>query len=368
MHGSAESRLECRLNAQFEHFSLAADVDIELAGVTGLFGPSGSGKSTLLRTIAGFERRARGSIRFAGESWLDTANNRFLPAHDRPVGFVFQDARLFSHLDVAGNLDFAERRGGAAGSIRRDDVVDAFRLRKLLRREAADLSGGERQRVAIARALLCQPALLLLDEPLASLDYAGRLQILPYLESLAGRFGIPMIYVSHAADEVARLADQVIVLKDGAILACGPTVDTLNGVSTELGSAAVDAWSVIEAVVLDHDAALNITRTAVGEQSVFVPTVAARQSGDRAHLFVRASDVSLALDPPERLSIRNVLQARVVAIDEESNSAFVTVSLDVGGARLLARLTRHAMAELHIARGTSVYALLKSASLEPRMN
>lgn len=365
MHSKSKPRLECRIEAQFEHFGLAADIDVELDGVTGLFGPSGSGKSTLLRTIAGFERRARGLIRFAGESWLDTENKTRRAAHRRPVGFVFQDSRLFRHLDVDENLEFAVQHSGASGPITRDDVVASFRLDKLLRRDTMDLSGGERQRVAIARALLCQPALLLLDEPLASLDHAGRQQILPYLESLADQFGIPAIYVSHAADEVARLADQVVVLNDGAVMASGPTVATLNKVSGELGSASVDAWSVVEAVVEDHDESLGITRTVIGKQTIYIPIAVGKRRGDHARLFVRAGDVSLALDAPRRLSIRNVLQAVVVEIDEEPGSAFVTVRLDVDGATLLARLTRHALSELCITSGMRVHALLKAASLEP---
>jgi len=365
MHSLNKPHLECHIEARFGHFGLAADLDIELVGVTGLFGPSGSGKSTLLRTIAGFERRAHGLIRFDGETWLDTENKSFRAAHRRPVGFVFQDSGLFSHLDVEKNLEFALRRSGVVGPITRDDVVAAFRLDRLLRRDSADLSGGERQRVAIARALLCQPALLLLDEPLASLDHAGRQQILPYLESLSDQFGIPAIYVSHAADEVARLADRVVVLNDGAVMASGPTVDTLNQVSGELGSASVDAWSVIEAVIEDHDEDLRITRTAIGEQSLYIPIAEGKNRGDQARLFVRAGDVSLALDAPERLSIRNVLQAVVVEIYEEPESAFVTVRLDVAGATLLARLTKHALSELRIANGMRVYALLKAASLEP---
>ncbi|MDZ7642957.1 MAG: ATP-binding cassette domain-containing protein [Woeseiaceae bacterium] len=204
--------------------------DVELDGVTGLFGASGSGKSTLLRLIAGLERADDGHVRFAGKPWQDAGT--FVPPHRRPVGYVFQDARLFRHLDVAGNLRFAARRRSDDGAGPQfDEVVAACDLDPLLDRDVRALSGGEQQRVALARTLLCGPRLLLFDEPLAALDAARKHDILPYIESLQARFGIPAIYVSHSMDEIVRLADRVIVLADGRVQARGPTVPVLDGLA-----------------------------------------------------------------------------------------------------------------------------------------
>jgi len=365
MSSDADRPLTCRVEVGLAGFRLDVDLDLSLSGVTGLFGPSGSGKSTLLRTIAGFERSARGLIRFGQQAWLDTAGGIDLPAWRRPAGFVFQDARLFSHLDVLGNLRFAQARARGTRPVPFDDVVERAGLASLLSRRPASLSGGERQRVAIARALLSQPALLLLDEPLASLDHAGKQGILPYLDGLWRRFGIPLLYVSHAADEVARLCDSVIVLQHGKVIARGPSARTLNEVSGALGSAAVDAWSVVEAVVQEHDTGLGVTRAELGGQSVYVPLDRRRRPGDLARLFVRAGDVAIALEPPGRLSIRNVIRAEIADIETEPDGTFATVTLDVSGATLRSRVTRHALRDLALREGMSVYALLKTASLEP---
>ncbi|MEQ8208184.1 MAG: ATP-binding cassette domain-containing protein, partial [Woeseia sp.] len=216
MPAESNAVLSIDVRKSFADFALSVTSDISLDGVTGLFGASGSGKSTLLRVIAGFEKGVAGTVRMTDKVWLDSKSGEFVPAFRRQVGYVFQDARLFEHLDVAGNLRFAENRASGRGP-EFAEVVAALDLHSLLDRAVTKLSGGERQRVALGRTLLCRPGLLLLDEPLAALDSARKQEILPYLETLRARFGIPTVYVSHAVDEIVRLADRVIVLQDGKI-------------------------------------------------------------------------------------------------------------------------------------------------------
>jgi len=226
-----EARLEVDVRVAFGGFDLQVEQAIPAAGVTAVFGPSGSGKTTLLRSLLGFETESRGRIALNGDVWLDSEAGVAVPPYRRPVGCTFQDGRLFPHLDVEGNLGYADRRStpepGVAASITRGDVVDALDLGPLLDRRPHTLSGGERQRAALGRALLSRPRLLLLDEPLSALDRRRKAEIMPYLLALHPRFGIPTLYVSHAVDEVALLADRVLVLAEGRARAFGGTVEVL---------------------------------------------------------------------------------------------------------------------------------------------
>ena len=296
--------LELRARVDLDSFQLSIDESWPLDGVTALFGPSGSGKTTLLRVLAGLEPRARGRIVFDGQTWLDGAVG--LPSHRRGAGMVFQDARLFPHLSVSGNLGYAARRAARRDGANQSEVVKALDLGTLLDRNVATLSGGERQRVAIGRSLLARPRLLLMDEPLASLDLQRRADLLPYIESLSRKFGVPIIYVTHALDEVARLADRMVALTQGRILATGPTADVLERLDLAALAGLAETGALLTGQVLEHDERFTLTRMQVSGQTLVVPGHAGTP-GHALRLRIRARDVALATRRPEQLSIRNVL-------------------------------------------------------------
>jgi molybdate transport system ATP-binding protein len=335
-------------------------------GVTAVFGPSGSGKTTLLRCIAGLERLP-GRLSVEGEVWQDVA--RFLPPHLRAVGYVFQEASLFPHLNVRANLDYGRRRAlkvGASEAIRLDDAVALLGLEALLARAPERLSGGERQRVAIGRALLSQPRLLLLDEPLSSLDAAAKDEILPYLEALQRALALPILYVSHDLAEVERLADTLVLLERGRLVAAGPLVDLQADPALPLLHLP-EAAVTLEAAVSAVDEAYGITTFAVAGGLLQVP---GRQgpAGCRRRLRIRASDVSLALSAASDTSILNRLPARIVAIEPQDAAAIqANVILRLGpdgeGDRIVARITRKSQEALGLRPGAPVYAQIKSVSL-----
>ncbi len=349
------------LAVDYGDFRLRAERELPLAGIVGLFGASGCGKSTLLRALAGLDERVRGTIRFDGETWLDDARRERVPAHRRPVGFVFQDARLFRHLDVRGNLEFAAKR--SPGPIGIDDVGDAFDLEPLLSRNVEALSGGERQRVSLARALLTQPRLLLLDEPLAALDARRKRNILPYLETLFPRFGIPAIFVSHATDEIARLTEQTLVMDEGSIVAAGPTVNELNAWEAR-PIPALSPLTILEATITDRLEQVHLTEVDCAGQTLLVPGLQSADIGTSIRLFVRAADVALAVERPSGLSVRNVLEGELAALETTGNEAFVICRIAIGDVDLRAQLTRHAVEELALQPGMRVFALVKTASFE----
>ena len=358
--------LSVRAQLSYADFALNVDQDIVVDGITGLFGPSGGGKSTLLRIIAGLERSAIGKVSFACEVWQDSAERQFVAPHRRPVGYVFQDARLFAHLSVEGNLQFSAKRASAESSLTYDEVVAVFDLQPLLHRDTQSLSGGERQRVAIARTILTQPRLLLLDEPLAALDSGRKGEILPYLERLVDRFRIPTVYVSHAIDEIARLADRVIVMDEGSIRASGATREILNQLELQSPVSLFDAVTILDTTVIEHLSELDLTRLDLRGQTIVVPARRDAATGDRVRLFIRAGDVAIATQRPEGISFRNILSGNISAIDESTNNAFATVSIDIAGETLRAELTRHAIRDLGLANGVPVFALLKTASFDAR--
>lgn len=343
------------------------DIDVDqsapLSGCTALFGPSGAGKTTLLRLIAGFTRPDAGRIAFDGDVWCDTGARRFTPAHQRGVGVMFQDARLFPHLSVAQNLQYAERRSEAAGrGLSVAEAVDAFGLEALLERRPASLSGGERQRCALARTLLSRPRLMLLDEPLASLDDARKQEILPYLQRLPERFGAPVIYVSHSVHEIAALAQTVLRFEGGRISASGSTADVLNAY---LGDNVSHTASVVAGRVLAHDDAAMLTRIDLGGARLSAPINRRLPIGAEVNIWIDARDVAIALEPPRGLSIRNALPAVVETIAPRHASPMAEVSMRVNGAVLRAELTRAAVNELGVAPGQEVTALVKTARIAP---
>ncbi len=369
MSASADSAPVLSIKAGISYPGFTLDVDQELVfdRSVGLFGASGSGKSTLLRVIAGFEKEARGRVEYDSECWQDSEREHFLPAWRRPVGIVFQDTRLFGHRDVAGNLLFAASRSAPGRApIELRHVVEAFDLQALLSRRVEALSGGERQRVAIARTLLTRPRILLLDEPLSALDTSRKSDILPYLESLPDRFGIPVLYVSHAIDEVARLCDRVIVLKHGQVIGTGNTTDVLNQLGIHAQQSPLGQISVIDATVVEQLTELQLTRLDHFGQSFVVPTLTHLSIGSQVRLSIRASDVAIATEAPRGLSVRNILRGNLTAVELHPNSAFATVSIDIGHTVLKAELTRHAVEELRLRANMPVFALVKTASFDHR--
>lgn len=359
-------QLATKTNVSYGDFNLHIDHVFPLEGITVLFGPSGCGKTTLLRIIAGFEDTASGHIRFGSEVWQSSAERIFVPPHQRGAGYVFQDTRLFPHLSVQGNLCFADKRSkGRDSRISYADVVSAFDLEPLLTRRSASLSGGEKQRVAIARALLTRPRLLLMDEPLSGLDYRRKAGILPYIEQLPSAFGVPVIYVTHAIDEVTRLADRMVVLADGVKLADGDVTEVLERHDIQKVVGRFEAGVVLNAIVHSHDEPFKLTRFDCNGARITMPH-AGLPIGAPVRLRVRARDVAIALEKPQGTSIRNILPGTIAEIAEEADTAFAETLIDIGGARLRARITRKSVAVLDLKVGKPVYALLKTVSFDRR--
>lgn len=338
-------------------FRLAVAASFELGGITAIFGASGSGKTSLLRVIAGLEAGARGQIRFRDTEWQN--GTRRLPPEARGAGFVFQDGRLFDHLDVRGNLEFS-LRSRRPGPIAFDATVDALGLAPLLSRDPASLSGGERQRVAIGRALLASPVLLLMDEPLSSLDLARKRELLPLIRSLPSRFGLPILYVTHSIDEIVHLADSVVLLSEGRNIAHGSPAEILGRSDIAQLAGVDEPGAILEARTLHHTDALTVA--AIGDHEIRLPGTEA-EPGATIRLRVAPRDVILALEPPRAISIRNCLPATVRAV-ERSPDGQVLVRIEVAGQPLAARVTAEAASELGFREGQAVFALIKTMALQ----
>jgi len=359
-------QLTVDFSLRLDDFDLTIDTKIALEGVTAIFGPSGSGKSSLLRAIAGFERPHSGRVWCGEQRWYDSDTGVNQRPSARSVGYMFQDARLFTHLNVSGNLGFALKRRSTEGSFSLEQVLDAFDLTSLQDRSIHSLSGGERQRVALGRTLLCAPRLLLLDEPLAALDQERKADILPYLERLPTDFGIPTLYVSHDIDEVAHLADRIVVLANGRLRAEGSTADILERFDLAPYTGRFEAGVLVEGEVAGHDERLRLTAIDLHGATVTVPIAVDARTGDRVRLRIRARDVALATIPPEGLSIRNVLPGTIARIEVDQTSGSAETLIDIGGPRIRARLTMAAVEELDLREGLPVFALIKSVGLENR--
>jgi molybdate transport system ATP-binding protein len=362
---NAPDRLAVQVRKQLGAFALDCAFDAPLSGVTALFGPSGAGKSTLIHLLAGLARPDAGRIAVGPRVFFDGAAGIDVPAERRGVGVVFQDARLFPHLTVARNLRFGARRaaGPPLPRVTFDAVVDLLGIGALLERRPHTLSGGERQRVAIGRALLAQPRLLLMDEPLASLDAPRKAEVLPYIEALRDEFEVPVVYVSHAIDEVLRLARTLVVLDGGRILAAGPLEETLQGSAAARLFPAAEAGSLLACRVLTHDARLGLTTLALeGGPPLRVPAIAL-PPGARLRVRVPARDVALALTEPRDVSTVNRLAgtiARMTSLD----ATHVEVQVAVERVTLAARITHEAAERLSLAPGRPVWCLIKSVALD----
>jgi molybdate transport system ATP-binding protein len=360
MNAKAAGEIRVCFKLQLESFLLDAAFSAPAVGVTALFGASGSGKTTLLRCIAGLER-ATGTLHVNGDTWQD--ETIFEPVHKRPLGYVFQEASLFPHLSVRANLEYGLKRIPLSErKVPLEQVVEWLGLERLIERgDPARLSGGERQRVAIGRALLTSPRILLMDEPLSALDTNSKQEILPYLERLHRDLKIPVLYVSHAMDEVARLADHLVLLDQGRVIASGALGDMLARL--DLPTAHFDdAGAVIEAVVVQHDETYHLTRLDFLGGSLWVGQVQ-QPFGSKVRARVLARDVSIATQQPHGSSITNILHARIAEIRDEGPDK-VIVRLAVGESHvLLSRITRRSRDLLKLSVGMDVFAQVKSVAL-----
>ena len=341
-------------------FVLQLDEQIPARGVTAIFGPSGSGKTTLLRCIAGLEKAQRGELVVAGDVWQ--SQGRFVPTHQRPIGYVFQEPSLFPHLTAWGNLHYAIKRAPAAPERRQvDHLLALLGLAKLLQQRPDQLSGGEQQRVAIARALLVNPALLLMDEPLASLDQARKQEILPYLEQLKQELSIPILYVSHAAEEIARIADHLLALDQGQVVANGPLLENLARLDSPL-RLGEDTGVVIEAQVAETSTQWHLARVTFSGGELWV-----RDSGitvgETVRVRILARDVSLSLSHHTDSSIVNSLAGTVDAVADDGHPAMALVRVRMQDAILIARITRRSLQHLALTQGQQIWAQVKSAAL-----
>jgi molybdate transport system ATP-binding protein len=350
--------IQARFQLDWPSFQLDVDLDLPSHGITAFFGSSGSGKTTLLRCIAGLERAA-GQLIVNGEVWQD--ERRFLATHKRALGYVFQEASLFAHLSVLGNLRYGLKRIPAKQQVNLEQAIELLGIGHLLERKPERLSGGERSRVGIARALALSPDILLMDEPLAALDVQRKQEILPYLERLHEALRIPVLYISHSPDEVARLADHLVVMENGRVLASGPLTETLTRLDLpiHLGE---DAGAILEVSVAELDPEWHLARVVFSGGSLW-----ARDQGlpigCKLRVRVLARDVSLATEPPSKSSIQNILQGRVDALSDDEHPGLLLVRVQVGDAIILARLTKKSAVALDIRPGQQVWAQIKSVAL-----
>ena len=351
--------LSVKFSCQRGEFSLAVDLDLPANGITAIFGPSGSGKTTLLRAIAGLDRVPGARIRFRDTPWQD--DPVFVPTHKRRIGYVFQEPGLFAHLSVRKNLEYGLQRVPAPQRrIALTDAVDLLGIGTLLERDPLTLSGGEQQRVAIARTLAASPQLLLMDEPLSSLDHKLKQEILPYLENLHRELALPVLYVSHATDEVARLADNLVILRNGAILGSGPIQDMLTRLDLPLAHRG-DAETLLKAVVKETEAEYGISRVEC-DTHIFTVTDARLIPGKQVRLRIAAHDVSLTLEKQTGTSIQNIFPVTIAELVEEGLSQ-VMIKAMLGNSTILARVTKKSAHELEITPGKQMYAQIKGVAV-----
>ena len=363
----ADQDLVARFFLPYSRFSLDVDVTLPGTGVTALYGPSGSGKTTLLRCIAGLEKANIGELRLGADVWqsMDT----FIPLEQRPLACVFQDSGLLPHLTVQGNLNYGIKRAGRRGCVAAGEqeyarIIEMLGIGHLLKRRVQGLSGGEGQRVAIARALMVNPRVLLMDEPLAALDHERRLEILPYIERLKDEFRGPVIYVSHATDEVARLADHLVTLENGRVSSNAPLQKTLTDLNAPL-HLGEEAGVVIDGDVSDLAPEWKLARVNVGSVSMWVRD-AGFAVGKKLRMRVLARDVSLALEQHKDTSILNILPCIVEEIRDDDRDGIMLVKIRLGGpggVPLLARLTRLSVKQLWLVQGLRLWAQIKSVAL-----
>ena len=342
-------------------FNLDVDLTLPATGITVLFGHSGSGKTTLLRCIAGLQRAPLGFLKINGSIWQDSENGIFLPTYKRSLGYVFQEANLFPHLTVSENLHYGLKRSKQnSGTVRLEQTLELLGISHLMERHPGHLSGGERQRVAIARALALNPEILLMDEPLASLDFKRKQEILPFLSRLHQELSIPVLYVTHSQQEVAQLADYLVIMEEGGVQASGTLSETFSRLDLPLAQdkQAATVWQVN---VIGHEAEYQLTQVTFGGGSLSLTAIDA-EIGTPLRVQIYARDVSIALEAPTATSILNVLPAIITGIADDHSGQSV-VQLQVGGQPLLAHITRKSSLLLGLQVGMAVYAQLKGTSI-----
>lgn len=352
------------IKAQFKltrsSFVLDVDLEIPATGVTAIFGQSGSGKTSLLRCIAGLEKNSAGFLSIQGKVWQD--QQQFIPTHKRPIGYVFQDAALFPHLTAKGNLKYAMKRAVSPVEYAQyEHIVDLLGIRTILNRYPQKLSGGEKQRVAIARALLINPTILLLDEPLASLDMERKQEILPYLERLKTELKIPILYVSHSTNEIARLADTLVALNNGQVVASGPLLECLSRLDfpIKLGE---DTGVVINAKVVEINKKWSLARVSFAGGELWVRD-SGYPVGNNVRVRILARDISLALNHHTDSSIVNILSGMVEEIADDLHPAMALIRIKVADEFFIARITRRSVNNLNLTLGQPVWMQIKSAAL-----
>ncbi|MBU3711357.1 MAG: molybdenum ABC transporter ATP-binding protein [Limnohabitans sp.] len=354
--------IDLRLQLERENFSLDVSMTLPGQGITVLFGASGCGKTTVLRCIAGLEKQMRGRIRIGETFWHCDASNIRLATHQRPIGYVFQEASLFEHLNVQQNIEFGYRRTTGERSKRHlDEVVALLGIGHLLARSVATLSGGERQRVAMARALAARPQLLLLDEPMAALDQGRKQDVFPWLERLRDEVRIPMIYVTHSLDELTRLGDHLVVMDNGRIRAMGPVAETLSSLDVQWGQSQ-DSGVLIAGEVSRLEPVWHLAKVSFPSAHLWVRDNGMKL-GDKVRLRVLARDVSITLHEPSGTSIQNHLQAQIMGAANDDHPSQLLVRLRCGSHFLLARITQRAWHTLGLEVGQVVWAQLKAVSV-----
>jgi len=353
--------ISARFQLNYGAFQLDVDLNLPGSGITVLFGDSGSGKTTLLRCLAGLQHAPLGFLEINGKIWQDSQHAVFLPTHKRSLGYVFQEANLFPHLTVAGNLQFGLKRISASLTpAALQHILELLGIEHLLERMPDRLSGGERQRVAIARALALNPEILLMDEPLASLDFKRKQEILPFLGQLHRELNIPVLYVTHSQQEVAQLADHLVILNKGRVEACGPLSETLSRLDVPLAQDR-EAATVWQATIIEHETEYYLTRVAFAGGTLDLPLLEA-EIGTPLRVQIYARDVSIALEPPIATSILNVLPATISGIADHNPGQSV-VRLLVGNQALLAHITRKSAMLLGLRLEMAVYVQIKGTSI-----
>ena len=352
-------QIKARFHIDWTAFSLDLDLHLPGRGITAIFGHSGSGKTTLLRCIAGLTKADQGLLSFKGEIWQD--DRHFLPVHKRPLGYVFQEASLFPHLSVMENLRYGLLRSKGEQKVSLDQAIEFLGIDPLLERKPDRLSGGERQRVAIARALAVSPRLLLMDEPLSALDHPRKQEILPYLERLHDELHIPVLYVTHSSDEVSRLADHLVVLDDGHVVAQGPLTETLARLDfpIRLGE---ERGVVLDGVVAERDGNWHLARVEFAGGSLWMRDRGIAL-GHRVRMRVPAGGISLSRKRQEDTSILNILPGMVEAIADEDHPGLVLVRIRIGESAFVARVTKRSVASLGIMPGQPVWVQVKSVAV-----
>ncbi len=344
-------------------FQIATKFECESSGVTALFGRSGSGKTSIVNMLAGLVTPERGKVVIKDRVLFDSDSGIDIPPQQRRLGYVFQEDRLFPHLNVRKNLLYGWKRAPrTARRIQLEHVVEMLGIERLLERHPAKLSGGEKQRVALGRALLANPSLLLMDEPLAALDQARKEDVLPFIERLRDEFDVPIVYVSHSMEEIVRLADTMVLISDGQVEAVGAVDDVMGRLDLRPLTGRYEAGAVLNARISKHDPAFALTELEFGGGILRIPLLDV-PVGTFLRLRIRARDVSLALTPPNDISIQNIFKATIVGIGSETGPQ-IDLRLDAGGAAVWARITKRALMTLKLEPGREIYAMVKAIAVD----